>query len=211
MMVVAVVVLEARPSLAQTSATLPRFDAAASAGWLGAKDDRPRRYGRRWANSLFGAVSAGWYWTDHLKAEIDAGAGTEARMYISRPVQVDGREAWQPVEVEFSRRTVGISQQYQYGRNAWFHSYIGAGVHLTWERRTERHHPLIVYLPASPPQTVRDAFTEGPATRLMTRPFVSTGFKGYFTPRAFFRSDLRLGFRGGLDEATVRAGFGFDF
>jgi len=27
----------------------------------------------------------------------------------------------------------------------------------------------------------------------------------------FFRNDLRLAFRGGIDETTLRIGFGFDF
>jgi hypothetical protein len=201
----------ARPAHAQTPASLPRFDAAGSVGWLAARDHRPSRYSRRWANSLIGGGSVGVYWTDHLKLEIDAGAGTEARLYVNQPIQVDGRDVWQHIEVASSRRVVGISQQYQYGRNAWFHPHVGAGVHLTWERRTERHQPLAIYAPGVPPQTIREAFTDGPATRLTARPFVTTGFKGYLSPRAFFRSDLRIGFRRGLDEASVRAGFGFDF
>jgi hypothetical protein len=208
---VAAALLDARPAFAQPAPTLPRFDAAASVGWLGVRGDRPSRYSRGWADSLFGSASAGWYWTDHLKTEIDAGAGTKARMHVSQPIQIDGRASWHHVEVESSRRTAGIGQLYQYGRNAWFHSYIGAGVHLTWDRRIERHHPVIVYSPSTPPQTVRDAYTEGPATRFTARPFVSTGFKTYLTQRAFLRSDLRVGFRRGLDEAIVRAGFGFDF
>jgi hypothetical protein len=211
LILLAVALLDPRPSHAQTTASLPKLDAAGYVGWLGAREHRPSRYSRRWANGLLGGASAGFYWTEHLKLEIDAGAATEARLYLSQPIQVDGREAWQHIEVQSARRAVGISQQYQYGRNAWFHPHVGAGVQLTFERRTERHQPLAVYGPGVPPQVIREAFTDGPTTRLTARPFVSAGFKGYFAPRAFFRSDVRLGFRRGLDEAIVRAGLGFDF
>jgi hypothetical protein len=52
---------------------------------------------------------------------------------------------------------------------------------------------------------------EGPRTEVSVRPFLATGFKAYMTPRGFFRSDIRVGFRGGADQVLLRFGFGIDF
>ena len=48
-------------------------------------------------------------------------------------------------------------------------------------------------------------------TSTEVRPFVATGFKAYMTQRAFFRSDVRVGVRDGVDEVLLRFGFGVDF
>ena len=45
----------------------------------------------------------------------------------------------------------------------------------------------------------------------LTRPFATFGVKAYVTPRAFVRTDLRLVFDKGIDEALVRFGLGVDF
>lgn len=209
----AAALLSAGPSFAQTGPRLPRGDGAGYVGWLAAEDEAGRRYvNRGWEDLFFGAVGAGWYWTEHLKLEVDFGASTAADAYRVEPLLIDGVQAYQNAETRFSRRTLGISQQFQYGRNAWFHPHVGAGLNLTWERRTTRYHPLIVYdgrVP--PPRIIREGHTEGPVTTMRVRPFVAAGFKGYLTPRVFFRSDVRLAFRHGLEESLVRAGFGVDF
>lgn len=202
----------ASPAFGQASPGLPKFDASGYVGWLAAEDDTGRAArGRGWGDSLFGALGAGWYWTAHLKLEVDVGAGTAATAYRLEPVLIDRVQAYQASESTFSRRTLGVSQQYQYGRNAWFHPYIGAGLHVTWERRSTRYQPLVVYDGTAPGHVVREAYVDGPGTNTTLRPFVATGFKGYVTPRVFFRSDLRLAFRHGLEESLLRAGFGVDF
>jgi hypothetical protein len=157
------------------------------------------------------SLSAGWYWTDHLKTEVDVGAGTEAGHYLTQRVTIDARDGSQHIESTSARRTLVIAQQYQFFRNAWFHPHVGAGAQLAWERRTDRYHPLVLYQGTAPPLVVRDGYTEGPTTTLRVRPVVSAGFKAYLAPRAFFRSDVRLELGGGVDSSTLRAGFGFDF
>jgi opacity protein-like surface antigen len=204
--------LTASPAFAQASPVFPRFDASGYVGWLAAEDDMGRaRRGRGWADSLFGALGAGWYWREHLKLEVDVGAGTAATAYRLETVLIDGAQTYQASESTFSRRTLGVSQQYQYGRNAWFHPHIGAGLHVTWERRSTRYQPLVVYGGTPPGRVVREAYVDGPGTNTTLRPFVTAGFKGYVTPRVFFRSDLRLALRHGLEESLLRAGFGVDF
>jgi hypothetical protein len=197
---------------AQTPAPLVRGDVAGSVGWLSAKTiiDPPGGH-TDWHSSLFGAGSAGWYWTDNLKTEIDAGGGTRATAYRYRAITIDGRPNYLASETTFGRRTIGISQQYQFFRNAWFHPHVAAGAHLTWERATEHYQAVVTLDSPSGGRVLVPARTEGPHTVMTIRPFVATGFKAYTTRRVFFRSDLRVAFHAGADEALLRFGFGVDF
>jgi hypothetical protein len=204
-------VTAASEASAQPGPRLVRGDLSGSAGWLSAGTliNSPRD-SRDWHSSLFGVVSAGWYWTDNLKTEIDVGAGTQAYAYGFQYVVVDGRQAYRNSNYTFSRRILGISQQYQFFRNAWFHPHVAAGANLTWERATERFHTALVDS-LGDPRGLPAAGIEGPNTTFTARPFVATGFKAYMTPRSFFRSDLRVRFHGGPDESQLRFGFGIDF
>ena len=198
---------------AQARAPLTRGDVNATLGWLAADAAAAGPYDRdQWKSSLFGAVGAGWHWTDHLKTEVDFGGGTSARAYLSSPVSISGLPTYRTIERTSSRRILGVSQQYQFFRNAWFHPHLAAGTNLTWERRTDRAQPVFAYDPVTRTSRQVDAGpVEGPRTEFTVRPFVATGFKAYMTRRAFFRSDLRVGFRNGIDEALLRFGFGADF
>lgn len=105
-----------------------------------------------------------------------------------------------------------MSQQWQYFRNAWFHPHIAAGAHLAWESNEYYFHPVYSYDPVTRTSaTVEPPRRERGKTELRVRPFVATGFKGYITRRAFFRSDVRAGFGDGFDELLLRFGFGVDF
>lgn len=197
---------------AQSTSRLVRADLAGTAGWLWAgTDGYSPRDSKDWHASLFGAASAGWYWTDHVKTEVDVGAGNRARAYRYRSITIDDRPNYVSSEYTFERRILGVSQQYQFFRNAWFHPHIGAGANFTWERSTEHFNAVVVSDLVSPRRVLIPERTEGPQTRLTVRPFVAAGFKAYMTPRTFFRSDARVGLRGGADEVTLRFGFGVDF
>jgi hypothetical protein len=208
----AALVAGARETSAQTGPSLPRADLSGTAGWLlaGTAIYEPRD-SKDWRNSLFGAVSTGWYWTDNLKTEIDVGAGAQAAGYRFQYVVVNGRPTYRNSDYTFSRRILGLSQQYQFFRNAWFHPHVAVGANLTWERSTEHFSSVFVGDLPGDPRALPPTTTEGPETTFTVRPFVATGFKAYMTPRSFFRSDLRLRFDRGLDETQVRFGFGIDF
>ena len=198
---------------AQSSPALMRGDLAGSAGWLVAgKDLSIGAGGKDWRTSAFGAASAGWYWTDHLKTEIDVGAGTQATAYHYRQITIEGRPNYLASDSTCSRRSVGVSQQYQFFRNAWFHPHVAAGAHFTWERITERFQPVVAFDTPSRGRVLIPERTEGPRTETWLSPFVATGFKAYMTQRSFFRSDLRVAFHGGnADEVRLLFGFGVDF
>jgi hypothetical protein len=165
-----------------------------------------------WAHSLFGAASAGWYWTDHLKSEAEFGAGTRATTYGYQSVTGDGYSGFASTRSTRTRRALSVSQQYQFFRNASFHPYVAGGATLTWQRTSDHVNAALVYDNKAPyGRVVAPERNEGPRSEVIVRPFVGTGFKAYITKRAFFRSDLRVSLRGGADDVLVRFGFGADF
>jgi hypothetical protein len=213
-MALAVVIMAAAPDAsAQPAPAVIRGDAAATVGWLAANSHAAGEfYNGDWISSFYGAASAGWHWTDNLKTEVDFGAGTPSRIFRSEQVVIDGRPAYYTVESRFSRRTVGVSQQYQFFHNVWFHPHVAVGANFTWERETERPDQIYVYNAVTQQsRSLPPIRGDSARTSLQVNPFVALGYKAYLSDRAFFRNDLRIAFRGGIDETTLRIGFGFDF
>jgi hypothetical protein len=197
---------------AQTAAPFPRADLGGSIGWLNVNKNELDNSDEWYNRSLYGGASGGWYWTEHLKTEIEVGASTTADLYTFEQIVVDGRQTYVSSEARFSTKRVAVSQQYQFFRNAWFHPHIAAGVDLTWERSTRDFQPVIGFNDQTrQTRVVLPERTIGPETDLIVRPFVTAGFKAYMSPRAFFRGDTRLAIRSGIDEVLFRAGFGVDF
>ena len=65
-----------------SSSPLARADVAASIGSFSAKRSDAAEY-NQWTHSLVGGVGGGYYWSDHLKTEIDvasAGRGGSLRL-----------------------------------------------------------------------------------------------------------------------------------
>lgn len=161
---------------------------------------------------FYGSVAGGWYWTEHLKTEIDFGARTKSKVWVASPAPVAGAAySYYPTDKTFSRQTLAIGQQYQFFHNSWFHPHLAAGVNLTREQSTLHEAAVTVYDPVT--RTSRRIGTDRTEARTDFRvnPFVQSGFKAYMTPRTFFRGDLRVAFHGGVDDVITRFGFGFDF
>jgi hypothetical protein len=204
------------PTFAQAAPppTLTRGDVAGIVGWQNInKSDVSGQSGNNWYNrGLYGSGAFGWYWTDNHKTEIEVGASTRARFQTYGSYSVENQIAYGSSEYTFRTRQIAIDQQYQFFHNAWFHPHVAAGADLNWETTTEKTAALFAYTgPSGSPRTIRPAQVEGPDTRLRVRPFGEVGFKAYATPRAFFRTDLRVLARRGIDEVQVRLGLGFDF
>jgi hypothetical protein len=206
----------AHSAFAQAAAPSPlaRGDVSGVAAWMHVdKSDASGRHSNDWSNrGFYGGGTAGWYWTDHHKTEIEAGATGDVRLYTYRTFVDNGVTVPENSELTFSTRRIAVGQHYQFYRNAWFHPHAGAGLDLTWERTTQVVHPAFLFTtqPGRPGE-VRPGSVIGPDTALHVRPFGEVGFKAYVSPRAFVRSDLRLVARRGLDEVQLRFGLGVDF
>jgi hypothetical protein len=197
---------------AQTPSPVARADVGGTLSWLAVEKDFGEPYGGNdWHSSLFAGAAAGWYWTDHLKTEVDFGAGTDARTAYFRPLSSEDRVHGALVESRFAQRTLGVSQQYQFFRNAWFHPHVAAGAHITWATTVDEFQPVPIYDGSLPPRTIEPARREERKTDVAVRPFLATGFKAYMTGRGFIRGDVRVAFRSGIDELQLRVGFGVDF
>lgn len=215
----AMLLAAALPATAQASSPaalqpLVRGDAAGTVGWLSGNQDKvPNENSNDWYNTgLYGGVQLGWHWTEHHKAQIEAGITNAIDFRTYGPVYVDAIPNWRASEFTFSLRRVAIGEHYQFFRNAWVHPHVGAGVDLTWERSIERADPVTGYDPVTRgSRLIRPGATFGPTTTLRVRPYVETGFKAYMSPRAFFRGDARVLLRDGLEEVLLRCGFGVDF
>lgn len=209
-----------RPAAAQAVPAFrpPRADAAAYLGWFGANKSELNGYDDWYKRVWHGSLSAGYYWTEHLKTELDVGGTTRGEIYeIPRPADLATGVNQGAIDHEFSTRRLTVGQHYQFFHNAFFHPTIGGGVALTWET-TERESPPVFVRDSTVPggqiptiRQVEPARTEGPDTRLRTMAFAATGFKAYLATRAFFRSDLRVTFTDRVEDVTLRFGFGVDF
>lgn len=201
----------AAPASAQaTSSPVSRADVAGTLGWFNAKQSVPDigGYGNDWySRSLYVGGSAGWYWNDHLKTEVQAGASTEGELVGTEIVSVNGRPNTVYSTYRFRTVNLAVGQQYQFFRNAWVHPFIGGGVDFSWEF-TEKYDELIQAFPAIGPVRVNQPERH----EFHTRPFATFGLKAYITQRGFFRSDMKLAANSdGLDEVILRFGFGIDF
>lgn len=211
-----VATVAAAPAAAQQVAarTVPlvRVDAHGTLGWFNAEAPGPNRYDDWYNRSLFAGAGAGWYWTDHLKTEVEIGATTEAELYSAEPVILSGRPLHVAFITRFRTTRLGIAQHYQFFRNAWFHPHLGAGVDVRWVTTERRDEPVYDYDPVTrQPRLIRERVHLPAATTRDVRPFAAAGFKAYMTQRGFFRSDVRFGLGEGVDEVVLRFGFGVDF
>ena len=197
------------PAGAQVSAGA---DATGVIGWFSANQSELSDYDDWYHRSAYGGAILGWYWTDHLKTEVELGATSPGELYAVQTIDVAGQRAYGSSEHRFSTRRFTAGQQYQFFRNAWVHPHVAAGADLTWETHQQRDDPIVLYDQASrTSRLVRQARTIGPSTDLSVRPFAEIGTKLYLSRRGFFRTDLRLTFSDGIDEVLLRLGLGVDF
>jgi opacity protein-like surface antigen len=198
------------------AATASRADFHAVIGWQNLRQDRGGDTFdsfNNWTNGIFyGGAGAGWYWTEHVKTQVDFGAGTLGRSYRYRQVTINGVATGESSRVATRQQSVAVSQQYQFFRNQWFHPHLGAGLDIARETKREEFQPIFIYDQVTrTSRQVSPARTEGPSDDMIVRPFAEVGFKAYMTRRAFFTGDTRLMFRGGIDEVLFRIGFCVDF
>jgi hypothetical protein len=161
---------------------------------------------------FYGGTGVGWYWSDHLKTQVDFGAGTRGRQFRYEPIVVNGQTTAQSSRISVNQQSVAIAQHYQFFQNQWFHPHVGLGVDIARETTREDYDPVLVFDPVTRgSRLVSPPLSEGPEHRIIARPFGEVGLKAYTTRRTFFTADSRVMFRRGIDEVLFRIGFGVDF
>jgi hypothetical protein len=189
-----------------------RADAALFVGWYSGHEPEVADYDSWYTESVYGGANVGFYWTEHLRTDVEFGITTEDDIQSYDAFELGGQSIFLPVEHTFKTRNLSAGQHYQFFENAWFHPSVGAGIALTWKHEKSVRPSSVPFYPPpasrgiSPPgQTVsRDA-------RAHVDVFASTGFKTYVSQRAFFRSDLKVVFGSEVRDLLVRVGFGLDF
>src|SRR5262245_54826293 len=200
------VVLMFLPSAAReetAAAALPSVDVGAATGWFAADRSLDQECCSSWSSSLFKGVSAGYYWTEHLKTEVEAAAPGPTEGFTSRSDRVTANLfRYTSEQHRISATRLSLSQAYQFGHNSNFHPFVRAGVDVDWE-----HDDVERYV-----QTA-GAFEEqhSSARQTRTRPFAGVGFKAYFNERTFFKGEARFTpARGTIDQMAWTAGVGID-
>jgi hypothetical protein len=188
----------------------PRWDASGHLTWLG-RHLQPSLNWDRWYEVATGGATVGYYWTPHLKTELDVTTSTHGQAYSVDPVPVFPSVLFVQREHEFRLTTVSAGLTAQFFENAWFHPFVGTGLDLIREREHIQTTTQIVSPrdPRAPPLPTPGEETR---THYLARPFVSAGFKVYVSERAFIRTDLRTSWSS--DRMTTlawRNGVGFDF
>ena len=191
---------------------LPRVDVQAAIGWQNLRNREADLSRNNWMNSIvFGDAAVGWYWTEHLRMQIDIGAGSTGHRNRVVDRSAGPRAAYQLVETEVSPATFAVSQQYQFFHNALFHPHVGAGLLVRREHVEERYSPVTVFDPITRQSTMLEPPRIEAETRTDAAALADVGFKLYLSQRAFFSSDVRFTFRRGVDGVLLRFGFGADF
>lgn len=200
-------IAQERVALALTPPDAPRWDVALNAGWLGGNKSEVAPAWDDWYDAASVGASAGYYWTPHLKLELDLATTTNGGIYqqdvIFVPVTyVETREH------EFRTTSLAGGLTYQFLENRWFHPFVSGGLAVVHERdRLDLSYPA-----PRPPGTSTPPPSTSHTTTVSARPFAALGFKAYASPRVFFRTDLQLTASSReVESVSWRGGIGFDF
>lgn len=175
-----------------------RWDVAGEVGWLSGNKSEIGPEWDDWYDEASGALSVGRYFTPHLRGEVRAAVGGEARIFEEQ------REHY------FRSTTLGTGIHYQLFENQYFHPLVGAGVELHREsdRVVVQRWPLYG---SGPNGSVVPAVPTTTTLSWAVRPFVSAGFKWYVGERGFVRSDVRAAIgRGRVASTSWTFGIGVD-
>lgn len=203
-----------RPIVSLMPAQPSRWDVAGHLGWFGSRSDVFSGFsgGDDWFEAGSFAVSTGFYWTPHVKLELDAATTSEGEAVAFESIAIPGQIYPFYRSRQYRLRSTGLSGgvAYQFLENRWFHPFLGAGFDLV-RRRVDADPTQQGPPPRSPAPPIPDL--PGSTTVSYTgRPFVGGGFKVYGSERVFFRTDVRFTLSSeGAKSVVWRAGAGFDF
>jgi opacity protein-like surface antigen len=190
--------------------TLRDNDTIIAIGWAGSEHQIHEQ--REWHGSLLVAFRGGHYWTDHLKTDVEASWNSPRERGVYETIERLGGYTYALADYRADDIRVGISQLYQFGRNAWVHPYVGAGVDVVRREASIDRLPQsrTIYLQNRNVPVDIPALTERKTT-VFAQAVLRTGLKMYVTERAFFNTDLKFGVRRDVDHLVWKLGMGFDF
>ena len=204
----------ATPALSQTQplrSPIARLDTTAVVGWLNANKGELDEYDS-WYSAATAGASVGWYWTNHLKTELEYVVSSEVERDVYTFTQVGPLSINRESVFHFGTRRLAVGQHYQFRRNVTFHPYITAGVDLNWEsieQEDDEERVFDTVARAQRPGAPAEHFPK--RTEVHTRPFAGLGFKAYMSPRSYFRTDMKFVIDKGVEEVLFRFGVGVDF
>jgi hypothetical protein len=161
-----------------------------------------------------GGAEVGYYWTSHLKTELDVAASTVGESYSVEFIPLPGSTTplFLQRDHEFRMTTAATGLIGQFLENAWFHPFVGVGIELTRER--EHIESVFPIVPPRDPRAPGIIPLPQSETRVRygARPYLTTGFKAYVSERAFIRTDIRTSWSSdGVTALAWRSGVGVDF
>ena len=206
-------------ALAQASVAAPfaaaseaRFDAAGYVAWFHAnRGGIGGQTFRDWFSAPRISLCVGRYWTEHLKTEAELAITGHGNLVSFEELESEpGISRYLYRDHTYQVRTLSLVQAWQFGRNAWVHPFLGAGIDVDWEHRTVETSLQVSDNRAEPTLTV-EALPRETRTEVIARAVAVAGLKAYLTRNAFFRTDVRASFRESVDQVTWRFGIGLDF
>jgi hypothetical protein len=191
-------------------APLPSNDVGITLGWAGGEHNTHDQ--RRWHGSLLAGVTAGHYWTDHLKTEVEASWNSARNKDVYQTLERQGGFTYALSDYRAQDVRIGVVQIFQFGRNEWVHPYVGLGAdivrrHTALER--EQQSRFIYLQNRTIPVEIPAAIEHD--TRVFGEAVIKAGLKMYVTERMFFNTDLRFGIRRDIDHVVWKFGMGLDF
>jgi opacity protein-like surface antigen len=204
-------VLQGASARAQdVAAPLVRADISVGAGWHHARVAAAGEYDEWYHDSVSGSATAGWYWTDHLKTELDLTTTSPGRVNLFTQTVVNGQNTFRYGWIDQGTSGVALAQTYQFFDNAWFHPYVGAGLDVVRETTDEHIEPLTSFDRVTGRPRIVDAARGESSARWLGRPVVAAGFKAYMTRRSYFKTDARVRASRRVDDLVIRVGVGID-
>lgn len=204
---------------AQTAATVPdvpRWDVNVNAGIFG---HRPAQGGQsydNWYSEGRYAASVGYYWTQHLKTELEFARSPEGDRHVQELARVPGTSAFHPVHGQSFHRLqqTALRMVWQFGDNAWVHPYVNGGVVLDADRQ-RRHLPVTYTYPGDPrtvpPILVRPGMDTAPDTVYRTGVSIGGGSKFYVAPQAYLNTGALWTYARPAKTITFYTGIGWEF
>ena len=194
----------------------PKWDLNLNAGAFGANPGEREYPYNDWYTEGRYAASIGYYWTEHLKTELEFAHSGQGSRFIQDFAHVPGTSVIQPISIEAFHRIQHASARvvWQFLDNAWVHPYVNAGYVFEAERR--RHHaPIQYYYPGDPrtrpPILVRPEFNGDSHHEYRSGVSVGAGSKFYVSSKAYINTGLQWTAAPPAKTLTVLGGFGVEF